>query len=92
MAQWAVLVFKVNLVLLVSKGLVVARETRVTVVSVVPKVFVVRRGFLVPEVLAATRVVKVCVAQMVSLATVVCLEFKGKLVTLARWVPVGLVD
>lgn len=89
MDQWVVLVFKGRLDLLVNRVLEVPRVTRVTVVSVVLKVFVERRDFLALAVLVVTRAIKVSVALVVSLAPVVFLECKEKLVMLVEWVLVA---
>merc|ERR1712196_545730 len=77
-----VLAFKGRLDLLVNRVLVVPRVTRVTVVSVVLKVFVARRDFLALAVLVVTRAIKVSVALVVSLVSVVLAVL---LENLARW-------
>merc|ERR1712196_189874 len=89
-----VLAFKGRLDLLVNRVLVVPRVTRVTVVSVVLKVFVARRDFLALAVLVVTRAIKVSVALVVSLVPVVLVVALALLVfvvlavlleNLARW-------
>lgn len=87
----AVLVFKVKLVLLVSKDLAVPRVTRVIVASVARKVFVVRRDCLDLVVRVVTREIKVFVVHPDNQVLVVYQEFKEKLEMLVEWVLVVLV-
>lgn len=77
--------------LLASKAPVVLRETRETVVSVDPRVSVVRRACQVPVDHVVTKVTKVFVAHLANLVLVVFLVSKERVEMLVRWVLAELV-